>query len=146
MPTREEERRLCNHVQPARPSARSKAMSTPNTTLYIKNLNDHIQKEELRAQLYSLFTTFGRIIDVIALKNTKMRGQAFLVFADLASATAAMRACEGMSFYEKPMVRLFSISFYSSLTGADAAYRVCENKILCYSNERRPQLCPPCII
>lgn len=32
-----------------------------------------------------------------------MRGQAFLVFADLAAATAAMRACEGMIFYDKPL-------------------------------------------
>lgn len=84
-------------------------MSTPNASLYVKNLNDHVQKEELRAQLYSLFTTYGKIIDVVALKNTKMRGQAFLVFADLASATTAMRACDGMLFYDKPMVR-FSLS------------------------------------
>jgi len=35
-----------------------------------------------------------------------MRGQAFLVFADLAGATAAMRACTGMMFYDKPLVRL----------------------------------------
>ncbi|KAF8529204.1 RNA-binding domain-containing protein [Hysterangium stoloniferum] len=78
-------------------------MSTPNATLYIKNLNDHVQKDELRAQLYSLFNTYGKIIDVIASKSAKMRGQAFLVFADLAGATTAMRACEGMMFYDKPM-------------------------------------------
>lgn len=80
-------------------------MSAPNATLYIKNLNDQVQKDELRAQLYSLFTTYGKIIDVVASKSAKMRGQAFLVFADLAGATTAMRACEGMMFYDKPMVR-----------------------------------------
>lgn len=80
-------------------------MSAPNATLYIKNLNDQVQKDELRAQLYSLFTTYGKIIDVVASKSSKMRGQAFLVFADLAGATTAMRACEGMMFYDKPMVR-----------------------------------------
>ncbi|KIJ56851.1 hypothetical protein M422DRAFT_22987 [Sphaerobolus stellatus SS14] len=78
-------------------------MSAPNTTLYIKNLNDHVRKDELRAQLYALFTTYGKILDVIASKNAKMRGQAFLVFADLAGATTAMRACEGTVFYDKPM-------------------------------------------
>ena len=77
----------------------------PNTTLYIKNLNDKVNKQELRAQLYALFTTYGRVIDVVALKGAKMRGQAFLVFTDLAGATAAMRACEGIVFYDKPMVR-----------------------------------------
>lgn len=77
----------------------------PNATLYIKNLNDRVQKEELRHQLYSLFTTYGRVIDVVALKTQKMRGQAFVVFSDLAGATAALRACEGIVFYDKPMVR-----------------------------------------
>lgn len=80
-------------------------MSAPNATLYIKNLNDHVQKEELRGQLYSLFTTYGKVLDIIASKTPKMRGQAFLVFENLAEATTAMRACEGMMFYDKPMVR-----------------------------------------
>ncbi|KAI0347086.1 RNA-binding domain-containing protein [Trametopsis cervina] len=75
----------------------------PNTTLYIKNLNDKVQKEELRHQLFALFTTYGRVIDVVALKTQKMRGQAFIVFSDLAGATAALRACEGIVFYDKPM-------------------------------------------
>ena len=77
----------------------------PNTTLYIKNLNDKVKKDELRAQLFALFTTYGRIIDVVALKGPKMKGQAFVVFTDLAGATAALRGCEGMVFYAKPMVR-----------------------------------------
>jgi U2 small nuclear ribonucleoprotein B'' len=80
-------------------------MSQPNATLYINNLNDKVNKEELKLQLYALFTTFGKIIDIIAYKTDKMRGQAFLVFSDLAGATAAMRACEGMVFYDKPLVR-----------------------------------------
>ena len=79
--------------------------SQPNTTLYIKNLNDKVNKDELRRQLFALFTTYGRLIDVVALKTQKMRGQAFLVFDDLAAATAALRACEGIVFYDKPMVR-----------------------------------------
>ncbi|KAI6105632.1 hypothetical protein F5141DRAFT_1125102 [Pisolithus sp. B1] len=77
--------------------------SQPNTTLYINNLNDKLRKEELRLQLYALFTTYGKVIDIIASKGPKMKGQAFLVFTDLASATTAMRACEGMMFYDKPM-------------------------------------------
>lgn len=79
----------------------------PNTTLYINNLNDNVNKEELRVQLYALFTTYGKVIDIVASKGPKMKGQAFLVFTDLASATTAMRACEGMVFYDKPMVSLF---------------------------------------
>ncbi|KAG6337353.1 hypothetical protein ID866_1726 [Astraeus odoratus] len=75
----------------------------PNTTLYLNNLNDKVNKNELRLQIYALFTTYGKVIDIIASKGPKMKGQAFVVFTDLASATTAMRACEGMIFYDKPM-------------------------------------------
>ncbi|KAF8506054.1 hypothetical protein F5888DRAFT_1604167 [Russula emetica] len=79
------------------------ASTQPNTTLYINNLNDKVNKNEIRSQLYALFTTYGKLIDVVATKTPKMRGQAFLVFTDLPSATAALRACDGMIFYNKPM-------------------------------------------
>jgi RNA recognition motif-containing protein len=75
----------------------------PNTTLYLNNLNDKVNKEELRSQLFALFTTYGKIIDIVASKSQRMRGQAFLVFTDLAGATSAMRGCEGMVFYDKPL-------------------------------------------
>ncbi|KAK2466170.1 hypothetical protein APHAL10511_001812 [Amanita phalloides] len=77
--------------------------SQPNSTLYINNLNDKVNKDELCSQLYALFTTYGKVVDIVASKSQKMRGQAFLVFADQAGATAAMRACESMVFYDKPM-------------------------------------------
>ncbi|KAF8195954.1 hypothetical protein K438DRAFT_1719342 [Mycena galopus ATCC 62051] len=85
-------------------SSAASTANQPNTTLYINNLNDKINKEELRSQLHALFITYGKIIDVVASKNQRMRGQAFLVFADLAGATTAMRALEGMVFYDKPLV------------------------------------------
>ncbi|KAG9124211.1 hypothetical protein FRC07_012407 [Ceratobasidium sp. 392] len=81
-------------------------MAQPNKTLYIKNLNDQIKKEgkyELKSQLYALFTPYGRILDVVAMKRPNMRGQAFVVFYDLAGATAAMRAWDGELFYDKEM-------------------------------------------
>ncbi|KIM23707.1 hypothetical protein M408DRAFT_332198 [Serendipita vermifera MAFF 305830] len=78
-------------------------MSAPSPTLYIKNLNDRVNKDELRAQLYALFLPYGQVLDVVALKTAKMRGQAFVVFADLVAATTALRAWHGESFYDKPM-------------------------------------------
>jgi RNA recognition motif-containing protein len=90
------------------------ASTQPNTTLYINNLNDKINKDEIRSQLYALFTTYGKLIDVVATKTPKMRGQAFLVFTDLPSATAALRACDGMVFYNKPLVRPVPLSYLIS--------------------------------
>ncbi len=86
------------------PPTMSSSTTQPNETLYINNLNDKVNKEELKVQLLALFATYGKIIDIVASKSQKMRGQAFLVFTDLGSATSAMRACEGMMFYDKPLV------------------------------------------
>lgn len=94
--------------------------SQPNATLYINNLNDKITKDELKLQLYALFNTYGRLVDIVASKTPKMRGQAFLVFADLAGATTAMRACEGMIFYEKPMrITYAKTKSYATLSRED---------------------------
>jgi U2 small nuclear ribonucleoprotein B'' len=51
-----------------------------------------------------MFSQFGTIMDVVAMKTLKMRGQAFVVFRDVASATNAMRAMTNFPFYDKPMV------------------------------------------
>ena len=116
----------------------------PNQTLYVNNLNDKIGKQgentcvlcfgaplltlgptELRRSLYSLFSQFGGILDVVALKTPKARGQAFVVFEvraefeldacvaqmgrmtrqqTISSASNAMRTMQGFPFYRKEMV------------------------------------------
>uniref|UniRef100_A0A8C2DAA1 U2 small nuclear ribonucleoprotein B''-like n=1 Tax=Cyprinus carpio TaxID=7962 RepID=A0A8C2DAA1_CYPCA len=75
----------------------------PNHTIYINNVNDKIKKEELKRSLYALFSQFGQILDIVALKTTKMRGQAFVIFKELAAATNALRQLQGFPFYNKPM-------------------------------------------
>ncbi|CAI2165926.1 14502_t:CDS:2 [Funneliformis geosporum] len=75
----------------------------PNYTLYIRNLNEKTNKDELKRSLYSLFSAYGRIIDIVALKTIQMRGQAFIVFKEIQSATSAMRGLNGFNFYDKPM-------------------------------------------
>jgi len=59
---------------------------------------------ELKRSLYYLFSQFGQILDIVAMKTIKARGQAFIIFKDLASATAALRSLQGFPFYGKPMV------------------------------------------
>jgi hypothetical protein len=66
---------------------------------YITNLaSSKIAKQDLRLCLYTLFATYGPILDVIALKTMKMRGQAHVVFRDVHTATQAMRALQGFEF------------------------------------------------
>jgi U2 small nuclear ribonucleoprotein B'' len=51
-----------------------------------------------------LFTTYGVVLDVIALKTMKMRGQAHIVFRDADASTQAMRALQGFNFFGREMV------------------------------------------
>ena len=60
---------------------------------------------ELKKSLYAIFSQFGVIMDIVALKTLKMRGQAFVVFQDISSATNALRSMQGFPFYDKPMVK-----------------------------------------
>ncbi|XP_065093502.1 U1 small nuclear ribonucleoprotein A [Ochlerotatus camptorhynchus] len=75
----------------------------PSHTIYINNLNEKIKKEELKKSLYAIFSQFGQILDIVALKTLKMRGQAFIIFKEIGSATNAMRTMQGFPFYDKPM-------------------------------------------
>jgi U2 small nuclear ribonucleoprotein B'' len=88
----------------------------PNQTLYINNLpSSKIQKPDLRISLYALFSTYGPVLDVVALRTMKMRGQAHVVFRDIQAATQAMRALQGFEFFGREMVRL-SAAFWSRVT------------------------------
>ncbi|KAN0062903.1 hypothetical protein ACQY0O_004724 [Thecaphora frezii] len=75
----------------------------PNTSLFVKNINTKVKKLELRRQLTALFSTYGKLLDVIATRADGMRGQAFVVFKDLTSSTSAMRGLDGFEFYDKPL-------------------------------------------
>ena len=93
--------------------------AVPNNTIYINNLNEKIKKNDLKKSLYAIFSQFGPILDIMAWKNLKMRGQAFVVYKDTASASNSIRSMQGkrglavvriswslsagFPFYDKPM-------------------------------------------
>ena len=58
---------------------------------------------ELKKSLYAIFSQFGQIMDIVALKNLKMRGQAFVIFKEINSASTALKSMQGFPFYDKPM-------------------------------------------
>jgi U2 small nuclear ribonucleoprotein B'' len=51
-----------------------------------------------------MFSQFGKILDVVCLKTYRLRGQAWIVFADVAAATNALRTMQGFLFFDKPIV------------------------------------------
>ncbi|KAF1595235.1 UNVERIFIED_CONTAM: U1 small nuclear ribonucleoprotein A, partial [Eudyptes pachyrhynchus] len=74
-----------------------------NHTIYINNLNEKIKKDELKKSLYAIFSQFGQILDILVSRIMKMRGQAFVIFKEVTSATNALRSMQGFPFYDKPM-------------------------------------------
>ncbi|KAK4282514.1 hypothetical protein QN277_013879 [Acacia crassicarpa] len=75
----------------------------PNVTIYINNLNEKIKLDELKKSLHAVFSQFGKILEVLAFKTLKHKGQAWVVFEDVSSASNALRQMQGFPFYDKPM-------------------------------------------
>ena len=89
------------------PAPATSSLTPPR--LYVRNLPDKLAKQDLKRSLYMLFATYGVLLDIVALKTTKMRGQAHVVFRDIDTSTQAMRALQGFTFFGKDMVRLLPL-------------------------------------
>lgn len=94
----------------------------PIETIYLNNLNERISKDELKKSLYAAFSQFGPILDVVALKTFKMRGQAFIVFRDIEAATTAVRQMQGFPFFEKPLKITYAKSKSDATAKLDGTY------------------------
>jgi RNA recognition motif-containing protein len=75
----------------------------PSKTLYVRNLNESVKLPVLKQDLETTFSQFGNVLNVIAHKNLKMRGQAFVVFEDTAAAEAALAQVRGFEYHGKKM-------------------------------------------
>ena len=78
----------------------------PSQTIYVNNLNEKLKKDALKKALFAVFSQFGRILDIVASKRLKLRGQAWVVFSDVNAASNALRQMQSFPFYGKPMVWL----------------------------------------
>ncbi|KAI4262878.1 MAG: hypothetical protein L6R42_001951 [Xanthoria sp. 1 TBL-2021] len=99
-------------------------VGVPNQTLYLKNLSDKLQKNDLRLSLYTLFSTYGPVLDVVALKTKGMRGQAHIVFRDVQASTQAMRALQGFDFFGKEMIIQYGKGKSHAVAKLDGTYRM----------------------
>jgi RNA recognition motif-containing protein len=57
----------------------------------------------LTEALRTVFSEFGNVVDVVAKKNLKAKGQAFVVFDDPESARSAIEEVDGFELFDKPM-------------------------------------------
>jgi U1 small nuclear ribonucleoprotein A len=77
---------------------------------------------ELKKSLYAVFSQFGKILDIVACKTLKLRGQAWVVFDDVTAATNALRQMQGFPFYDKPMRIQYAKTISDAITKADGTY------------------------
>ena len=82
---------------PLRPNKRVKL--EVQQTLYIKNLNDKVNRSMLKHNLFLIFSTYGEILEI----NMKMKGQAHVVFESRETASLALKALQDTNVFGKHM-------------------------------------------
>jgi U2 small nuclear ribonucleoprotein B'' len=76
--------------------------------IQVRNLEERIKIDDLKEALTSIFSAYGTIIDLVAKRNIKARGQAFVVFDKPEAAQEAINEVQGFELFEKPMVLEFA--------------------------------------
>eukprot|EP01006_Ploeotia_vitrea_P030339 TRINITY_DN62801_c0_g3_i1.p2 TRINITY_DN62801_c0_g3~~TRINITY_DN62801_c0_g3_i1.p2 ORF type:complete len:214 (-),score=9.70 TRINITY_DN62801_c0_g3_i1:1407-2048(-) len=95
-----------------------------NHTIYIRNIHERTSRDELIKSLWALFQQYGEILDICARpKCQKLRGQAWVVFRDVNSATTAMREMQGYSFKNLPMMIQFAQTKSDAIGKLDGTYQ-----------------------
>ncbi|KAI9859534.1 MAG: hypothetical protein M1813_006676 [Trichoglossum hirsutum] len=84
--------------------------SPPNSTVYVRNLEERIPIDQLKEALLGIFSEYGHVIDLVAKRNLKAKGQAFIVFDSTEAAETAIKEVQGFELYDKPMVLDFARS------------------------------------
>ncbi|KAJ3341566.1 hypothetical protein HDU83_006539 [Entophlyctis luteolus] len=75
----------------------------PNHTLYVRNLNEKVALKTIFTGLEAIFSGFGEILQIRAKKNIKLRGQAFVTFKQVESATRALNEVQGFPLFSLPL-------------------------------------------
>lgn len=70
-------------------------------TVYVRNLNEKLNLRDLQEQLRTEFEKYGEVLQVVAKKSLKMRGQAFIDYADPDQAQDAINALNGADLFGK---------------------------------------------
>ncbi|KKK18297.1 hypothetical protein AOCH_005539 [Aspergillus ochraceoroseus] len=72
--------------------------------LQVRNLEERIKVDQLKEALEEIFSEYGNVLEIVAKTNLKAKGQAFVVFDNVESATRAIDEINGFEIFDKPMV------------------------------------------
>ncbi|TMW63960.1 hypothetical protein Poli38472_014665 [Pythium oligandrum] len=102
----------------------------PNHTIYLKNLNDKIKLDRMKESLYASFSQHGKILEIVMSKARRLRGQAWITFDDIPSASNALRAMNGFILFEKPIVIQFGKEKADVIARREGTYQPREKRKL----------------
>lgn len=74
-----------------------------NATLYVSNLYEKLSIPDLVEALRCIFERYGPVLDIVARRTHKLRGQAFVVFENPEHAAQAMEELAGFELMTQPM-------------------------------------------
>ena len=74
-----------------------------NNTLYINNLNEKININELKHELLELLLKYGKIFEIRMSKSLKLKGQAFITFENINDSKKALNELNGYELFGKKL-------------------------------------------
>lgn len=75
----------------------------PNRTVYIRNVNERIPPTIVKQEFARICGEYGTVLDVVARRSIKKRGQVFVVFDDIANAVRAHDALQNYAWQGKQL-------------------------------------------
>jgi U2 small nuclear ribonucleoprotein B'' len=97
----------------------------PNQTLFCYNLTTKVKTQQLKSCLFEFFSPHGKIIDVVASKkDPKKRGNAFIVFSNIVSATTSLRSLQGKMFLGRQLHISYAKTKSDKVALLDGTYRM----------------------
>ena len=97
-------------------------MQQPNQTLYVKNIDWKVKKPLLKRALYSLFSRYGKVLEVVALRREGLRGQAWVIMDDIQAATSVLQAINGFTLFGKDLVIEYAKEKSDRISRLDGTY------------------------
>ncbi|CZT20210.1 related to small nuclear ribonucleoprotein snRNP U1A [Ramularia collo-cygni] len=86
------------------------ASNPPNATLYLRNIDESIKIPALIEGIRNICSELGEIEEIVAKKNLRARGQAFVVFTSVDDAEDAMEFLQGAELFGRKLVVQFAKS------------------------------------
>jgi len=94
----------------------------PSQTVYVQNINEKIKIPEVKKGIYHVFSAYGNVVDVVASRTYRLRGQAWVVYDNVASAARAIREAQNFKFFNKPLRLSYSKNKSDAVAKADGTF------------------------